>query len=1034
MSAATGVTRVAWLALLLCAAVSARGQTPLIYTNAYQSGLFPSWIREAFENNANDIVTDFAAVAPGRAGLAIEARWTTPFSSFGLANRKPGFDNQFMYLNEFRTVEFDIYFETNSTGHEGLVFVLEDFSFSDQPRVVDLIPGFAGLTAAQRLTNWFHVTVDLPPVHPTIARFHRFLLFNNSQDARPRFRMMDVKLGRIEDTTPPVITLNSAVANPTFTELTLNFTTDEPALFRVDFGFTNFASTFAGPADDWTTNHSATLTGLRPGSNVVYRIVASDHRTDTNAAPNVTLLTNSFLMPPVPTVPPVISGLAASNILGYRATLVWTTDRACSARLTYRKSGGAPLTRTFANLATNRAELLDLLEPSTTYLATVIATDAFSLSTTQAVTFVTTGASTPTVTITFTPTNTRPISPWIYGLNLLQGDVPNAPTNVNIPFHRMGGNRWTAYNWENNASNAGTDYGPFSNDDYLGGGDVPAEAVRSRIAQDRTNGAATMVTVQLQGFAAADKSGFIATNEVGYLTNHFKPVVFRKGAAFTATPPTNDNAVFMDEFISVLRGKFTNDIFADALTPTFVSLDNEPDLWRFTHPEIQLASLDATNYIARTIALAKAVKDVAPAAQLFGPVNFGFPGIFYLQESPGFSVDFMFFDKYLQDLKAAGDADGRRLLDVYDFHWYSEVTVNGTTVTQFRGTNLTDAQVQGIAQSPRSLWDPTFREDSYITSDSLLAGPIRLLTRLQAKIDARYPGTKMAISEYENGGGNHIAGALAQADNLGIFGAFGIYAASFWPTGFGETYPFVYGAFDMYRNFDGQRGSFGDISIAAASSDVSKVAVYLSRDSARTNRFVMVAINRSTNAQDVAFNGLAVSGTARVFRLQGTSATPAFVGELPMNLTNFVIALPALSVSTIEILRQESFADWRSSVFTAAEQSNPAISGPDAAPDGARLPNLLRYAFNLPARGPVDPAIVPQIVPSAGQNFLGIQFNRKPVAPDLLYVIEHSSTLTNWTQLTTVAPGEPTRTSAQDTAPMTANPRRFYRVRVQFTP
>ncbi len=380
-------TALACIAALLCAAVSARAQAPLIYTNAYQSVLFPSWIREAFENNANDIVTDFAAAAPGRAGNAIEARWTTPFSSFGLANRKPGFDNQFMYLNEFRTIEFDIYFETNSTGHAGLLFILEDFSFSDQPRVVDLIPGFSVLRTEFQVTNWFHVTVDLPQVHPTIPRFHRFLLFNNGSAGRPHFRMMDVKLGRIEDTTPPVITLNSAVANPAYTELALNFTTDEPTLFRVEYGFTNFANTFAGPADDWTTNHSATLTGLRPGSNVVYRIIASDHRTDTNAAPNVGILTNSFAMPPVPTAPPVISGLAASNVLGYRATLVWTTDRACSARLTYRKSGGAALTRTFSNLVTNHAELLDLLEPSTTYLVTLVATDAFSLSSTQALTF-----------------------------------------------------------------------------------------------------------------------------------------------------------------------------------------------------------------------------------------------------------------------------------------------------------------------------------------------------------------------------------------------------------------------------------------------------------------------------------------------------------------------------------------------------------------------------------------------------------------------------------------------------------------------
>jgi hypothetical protein len=35
-------------------------------------------------------------------------------------------------------------------------------------------------------------------------------------------------------------------------------------------------------------------------------------------------------------------------------------------------------------------------------------------------------------------------------------------------------------------------------------------------------------------------------------------------------------------------------------------------------------------------------------------------------------------------------------------------------------------------------------------------------------------------TEYNNGGGEHIAG-IAQADNLGIFGAQGVFAAALWP-------------------------------------------------------------------------------------------------------------------------------------------------------------------------------------------------------------------------------------------------------------
>ena len=42
-----------------------------------------------------------------------------------------------------------------------------------------------------------------------------------------------------------------------------------------------------------------------------------------------------------------------------------------------------------------------------------------------------------------------------------------------------------------------------------------------------------------------------------------------------------------------------------------------------------------------------------------------------------------------------------------------------------------------------------------------LWGPIDLLHWLQAKIDRFYPGTKLAFTEWNYGGANHISGAIA---------------------------------------------------------------------------------------------------------------------------------------------------------------------------------------------------------------------------------------------------------------------------------
>ncbi len=57
--------------------------------------------------------------------------------------------------------------------------------------------------------------------------------------------------------------------------------------------------------------------------------------------------------------------------------------------------------------------------------------------------------------------DTTRISPYIYGSNGQSDD-----RDENITARRAGGNRWSGYNWENNASNAGEDYINHS-DDYL---------------------------------------------------------------------------------------------------------------------------------------------------------------------------------------------------------------------------------------------------------------------------------------------------------------------------------------------------------------------------------------------------------------------------------------------------------------------------------------------------------------------------------------------------------------------------------------
>ena len=239
----------------------------------------------------------------------------------------------------------------------------------------------------------------------------------------------------------------------------------------------------------------------------------------------------------------------------------------------------------------------------------------------------------PNVTITINPAQTRPISPWIYGINFFSG-ITGAPPQ--LTFDRDGGNRWTAYNWETNASNAGSDF-EYENDDFLSSSTVPAEAVRSFIAGDQSNGLASLITVQLQGLVAGDESGPVSVANPPDLTR-FKQVVDQKStvssAPFTLTPPTTDANVYMDEFVWALDQKFSGmGIFGtNPAHPTFVSLDNEPELWNSTHLEVQGPNpVTSANYIAKTITLTQALKDQFPNLVIFGPVHYGFQGIYNWQ-------------------------------------------------------------------------------------------------------------------------------------------------------------------------------------------------------------------------------------------------------------------------------------------------------------------------------------------------------------------------------------------------------------------
>lgn len=487
--------------------------------------------------------------------------------------------------------------------------------------------------------------------------------------------------------------------------------------------------------------------------------------------------------------------------------------------------------------------------------------------------------------------NTHPISRYIYGTN--QGNLKTEAKGVKLT--RVGGNRMTAYNWETNASNAGSDY-LFQNDAFISSSKVAGDPMRQACQTASDAAASIIMTVPIAGWVSADESGPCNAHPSGdaEIAQRFFPLLAKKNAAFAYPPDTTDKKVYADEFVAWLESQFPN-AQTDAARRIFYMLDNEPDLWSNTHSEIHPKALTYAELVQKNVDFARAIRDVVPKAIIFGSVNYGWAGYVDLQGAPDANKrDWL--DFYLDSMKAAEQSSGKRLVDVLDVHWYPEAQGDGKRITD-EGTSA--GEVDARLAAPRSLWDPSYTETSWITQFSTM-GPINLLPRLRQKVDAHYPGTKLSISEYNYGAGGDISGGIAQADVLGVFGRENLFAATTWLLG--PTNNYLFAGFAMFVNYDGSGGAFGDTSIDATTSSVDKSSVYASVSSTSGSNVTVVAINKGTSplAAGITVKHTASLKVADVYALTSAAPSPQKGAALTAVATNaFLYTMPPRSVTTL---------------------------------------------------------------------------------------------------------------------------------------
>jgi hypothetical protein len=255
-----------------------------------------------------------------------------------------------------------------------------------------------------------------------------------------------------------------------------------------------------------------------------------------------------------------------------------------------------------------------------------------------------------------------------------------------------------------------------------------------------------------------------------------------------------------------------------------------------------------------------------------------------------------FLDAYLDHMKSVESRYGKRVLDILDIHWYPEA--RGDDVRICEGQDKPGTPLARI-QAPRSLWDPTYIEKSWIV-DYLGKKPICLLPTVLSQIKAHYPGTKLAITEYNYGGGKVISGAIAQADVLGIFGRYGLFAASNW--GISPNDVSEIAAFKAFRDYDRKGSAFGDLGLAVNGEKAEENSLYASLSSKDKTKITLVYINKTSATQSVKVKLSGFSGKSGVAFVvtEGKYDKP---DEASAKITSGAVAFeaPALSVVTVEI-------------------------------------------------------------------------------------------------------------------------------------
>lgn len=514
-------------------------------------------------------------------------------------------------------------------------------------------------------------------------------------------------------------------------------------------------------------------------------------------------------------------------------------------------------------------------------------------------------ADNPAVTINVdSAQDQRIIDPEIYGVNF--GSASELSV-FNSPLNRMGGNRTSGYNWLENADVTGLDWYFES---YPGDSSVPGEIADTFIGDTKSAGSEPMITVPMLDWIAKlgpnrSINWSFSINKYGAQQDHdpFWPDA-GNGIMLNGSDVVNDptdagvpnSSLFQQDWVDHLLnvwGNSSND------GVKYYVLDNEHAIWQETHRDFHPIGATYDEIKDKIIDYATMIHSRDAGAQVVGPEEFGWAGYFFsgydlqfCNESPDPNCwsnppdrmnhgGWLYMDWILDQLYQYEQNTGENVLDVFSLHYYPQ---------SGEFSDDTSPAMQNLRnRSTRSLWDPNYKDESWINDF------VYLIPRMHDWVNTFYPGLKIGITEYNWGAEDHMNGATAQADVLGIFGREGLDLATRWVSP-GSNTP-VGNAFKMYRNYDGNFSTFGDLSVRATVPNPDNVSSFAALRTADNSLTIMV-INKYLSGNTPAtlnFSSFNSIGVAKVWQLANN--TISHLADINFAGSSFSANLPPQSIT-----------------------------------------------------------------------------------------------------------------------------------------